>query len=40
MPEGGEPKQDNQNHLRLPMPEGGEPKQDNQNHLRKCDCDI
>ena len=28
MPEGGEPKQDSQNQLRLPMPEGGEPKQD------------
>ena len=28
MSEGGEPKQDSQNQLRLPMSEGGEPKQD------------
>jgi hypothetical protein len=34
MSEGGEPKQDSQNQLRLPMSEGGEPKQDNQNQLR------
>jgi hypothetical protein len=31
MSEGGEPKQDSQNQLRLPMSEGGEPKQDSQN---------
>ena len=30
MSEGGEPKQDSHNQLRLPMSEGGEPKQDNQ----------
>ena len=30
MSEGGEPKQDSHNQLRLPMSEGGEPKQDSQ----------
>jgi hypothetical protein len=34
MSEGGEPKQDSQNQLRLPMSEGGEPKQDSQNQVR------
>ena len=33
MSEGGEPKQDSQNQLRLPMSEGGEPKQDIQIQL-------
>ena len=30
MSEGGEPKQDSRNLVRLPMSEGGEPKQDSQ----------
>ena len=34
MSEGGEPKQDSQNHLRSPMSEGGDPKQDSQNQPR------
>jgi hypothetical protein len=34
MSEEGEPKQDCQHQLRLPMSEGGEPKQDSQNQLR------
>jgi hypothetical protein len=33
MSEEGEPKQDSQNQLRLPMSEGGEPKQDSQHQL-------
>jgi hypothetical protein len=33
MSEGGEPKQNTQNHLMSPMSEGGEPKQNTQNHL-------
>ena len=33
MSEGGEPKQNTQNHLTSPMSEGGEPKQNTQNYL-------
>jgi hypothetical protein len=34
MSEEGEPKQDSQHQLRLPVSEGGEPKQDSQHQLR------
>ena len=33
MSEGGERKQNTQNHLTSPMSEGGEPNQNTQNHL-------